>query len=64
MQQPKSKPVHMASKINANGDVSALCFYTPKPINLAKATWTNREEAVTCKRCKEQVRIRQAQEKS
>ncbi len=46
-----TRPVHMASLLNPNGDVSALCFAKPRPINLRVATWTNRREAVTCAVC-------------
>lgn len=48
---PRKKPVHHAKHVNQNGDVSALCFEKPRPIDLSKATWTNRAEAVTCKKC-------------
>jgi hypothetical protein len=46
-----SKTIHMADKINQDGGVSALCFASPKPINLKLATWTNRPGAVTCGKC-------------
>lgn len=42
---------HMADKANQNGGVSALCFLRPRSINLTRACWTNRPEAVTCKKC-------------
>lgn len=45
------KIYHMASKINQNGGVSALCFKKLKPINLSVASWTNRRTAVTCPKC-------------
>jgi hypothetical protein len=47
----KSKIYHRGDKINQRGGVSALCFVKPKAINLQKATWTNRDEAVTCPKC-------------
>lgn len=31
--------------------VSALCFKRPRAINLRVASWSNRVEAVTCKKC-------------
>lgn len=41
--------------MNGNGDVSALCFSTPH------ASWTNRDDAVTCTRCRARLaEIRQA----
>lgn len=43
---------HMASKVDQNGNVSALCYATPGPIPLSKGqSWTLRPEAVTCKKC-------------
>jgi hypothetical protein len=45
------KPVHMAALISRTGGVSPLCASTPRRINLKRATWTNRAEAVTCQRC-------------
>jgi hypothetical protein len=49
---PYKKTYHMAAKINALGDVSALCFKAPRAIDLKRASWTNRPEAVTCPKCK------------
>ncbi len=45
------KPIHRGALINQRGGVSALCFVRPRAINLKSATWTNRDEAVTCKKC-------------
>ncbi len=50
---PRKKPVHRAKYVSLNGDVSALCFDKPRNIDLGSAIWTNRSEAVTCKKCKE-----------
>lgn len=47
----KPKIVHMASKIAPDGRVSPLCAVKPRAINLKRATWTNRAEAVTCPKC-------------
>ena len=33
------------------GAVSALCFKKPRAIDLKIASWTIRDEAVTCKQC-------------
>ena len=33
------------------GQVSARCFKKPRPINMDIASWTIRDEAVTCKKC-------------
>ena len=46
------KIYHRADKVNRNGGVSALCFAKPRAINLTRALWTLRDEAVTCKKCK------------
>jgi hypothetical protein len=42
---PKAKRYHMAAKINPEGGV---CFARPRAIDLRRATWTLRAEAVTC----------------
>jgi len=50
---------HWASKINSDGDVSALCYVKPRAINYARGqSWTNREEAVTCPRCRRLLRAK------
>ena len=46
------KTYHFADKIDEDGNVSALCFKAPKAIDLGRASWTIRAEAVTCRRCK------------
>lgn len=48
---PKPKAVHRGKLVDEHGNVSALCYARPRPIDLSKATWTNRDEAVTCRRC-------------
>lgn len=47
------KVCHKAKFIaqDESGDVSALCYADPHRIDLAKATWTIRQEAVTCSKC-------------
>jgi len=52
----RAKIYHKAALINEMGDVSALCSKTPRPINLKQATWTSRDEAVTCPRCRAAIR--------
>ena len=49
--KPKKRLVHRGDKIRADGAVSAMCFSTPRAIDLGRASWTNRDEAVTCKKC-------------
>jgi hypothetical protein len=53
----RPKVYHRAAKINANGDVSALCFKSPRPIDLSRSMWTIRDEAVTCPRCRRLMRL-------
>jgi hypothetical protein len=48
----RAKLIHRASLIRSDGSVSAKCFAKPKPIDLKRATWTNRDEAVTCPKCR------------
>jgi len=45
------KVCHLAKMIDKNGNVSPLCASTPRKINLAKESWTIRDDAVTCKKC-------------
>ena len=46
------KARHRADKTNIEtGAVSALCFKKPRAIDLKIASWTIRDEAVTCKQC-------------
>ena len=53
---PLSKIYHKASHVNQCGGVSALCYALPRAIDLRRASWTIRDEAVTCPRCKELMR--------
>ena len=50
-----TKVYHMANLINRDGGVSPLCSNKPRVIDLKKASWTNRREAVTCPRCKKRL---------
>ncbi len=45
------KLYHKAHLYGAAGGVSALCFKIPRAIDLSRALWTNRNEAVTCPKC-------------
>ena len=47
------KLVHLAKLISSNGDVSPMCAVKPRRLNLNKESWTNRIEALTCKKCLE-----------
>jgi hypothetical protein len=48
----KPKTVHRGTHVNAEGGVKALCYGVPRAIDLTRATWTNRDEAVTCPKCR------------
>lgn len=43
--------IHRAAKIREDGSVSAVCFERPRKIDLARASWTIIDGAVTCKKC-------------
>ena len=47
-----NKLVHRAAMLDEFGNASALCFAKPRAINLRIASWTIRDEAVTCEKCK------------
>lgn len=51
-----SKTYHYAKMINNRGDVSALCYKEPRKIDFSKQSWSNRIEAVTCKKCLEMLK--------
>jgi hypothetical protein len=46
-----TRPVHLAKLILPEGDISPLCASKPRKLNLSVELWTNRAEAVTCKKC-------------
>jgi hypothetical protein len=48
---PLARPVHFAALIRKDGAVSPVCAARPRKINLKVASWTNRQEAITCPRC-------------
>lgn len=52
---PKPKIYHRAKKMNALGQVSALCFVRPRPIDLKRASWTLRDEDTTCPKCRKLI---------
>lgn len=53
-----TRMIHMASKVNATGDVSALCFDRPRVINLEKESWSFLVMAVTCQKCLSKIMLR------
>lgn len=54
-----TKIYHKASKICADGSVSAMCYKTPRAIALTHALWTIRDQAVTCKKCLKIMQLNQ-----
>ena len=46
------KTIHMAGKVRGDGAMSAACYRTPRPIDLAVSAWTLRADAVTCPKCR------------
>ncbi len=46
-----NKKYHKAALFGPGGRVSALCFRSPRAINLNLALWTICDEAVTCPKC-------------
>lgn len=61
--EPGRRKRHRAHLIGPNGEVSALCFATPRPIDMrpsSKETWTTDDRAVTCPKCKAAIAARKA----
>jgi hypothetical protein len=50
---PPQKPVHLASRVSPDGDVSAVCFPRPRAISLDTESWTIVPDKVTCETCKQ-----------
>jgi hypothetical protein len=61
---PRQRTYHRATKIREDGSVSALCFKSPRAIDMRRATWTIRDEAVTCPKCLEVTRLENDRRKS
>jgi len=57
---PPTRMYHRGDKINQRGGVSALCFATPRAIDMKRATWTISDDAVTCPKCKALILARAA----
>ena len=49
---PPTRMRHRGDKINDKGRVSALCFPTPRAIDMKRATWVMSDDAVTCPKCR------------
>ena len=50
--QPYQRIVHLAQGVRDDGAVSAACFKSPRAIDMRRASWVLRPEAVTCPKCK------------
>lgn len=61
VRNPYEKIVHRAGKMNDAGEVSALCYKTPHPIDLARACYTI-YGTPTCPKCVKILATRRATE--
>ena len=52
------KIVHLGNKIRPDGAVSAKCYPKPRKIDMTRASWTSRDEEVTCPRCLDFIKQR------
>lgn len=59
---PKARPVHRAKHVTSAGDVSPLCAPKPRRLDLTRSSWTLRDDAVTCPRCRALIAARHAPE--
>ena len=57
---PPTRMRHRGNKINAQGRVSALCFPTPRAINMKRESWALTDDGVTCPKCLALIRDRAA----
>jgi len=48
---PPTRIYHRADKINGNGSVSALCFKTPRAIDMTRESWAISHRFVSCPKC-------------
>lgn len=55
---PPTRMRHRGDKVNPAGGVSALCFSTPKPINMKRESWTTSDAGVTCPKCRALIEAR------
>jgi len=55
---PPTRIYHRGTNVNRHGRVTALCFVRPRAIDMSRATWTIRDEAVTCPRCNAMILAR------
>lgn len=55
---PPAHTRHRGDKIDSKGRVSALCFPTPRAIDMKRATWVMSDDAVTCPKCRALIQAR------
>ena len=55
---PPTRMYHRGDKVDQQGRVSALCFKTPRPIDMRRASWTLADAFVTCPKCAALIRER------
>lgn len=55
---PPTRMYHRGAQIDHRGRVSALCFSPARAIDMKRATWTMRDEAVTCPKCRALIAAR------
>jgi len=48
---PPMRVRHRGALVNSGGGVSALCFKTPRAIDMKRASWTLIDSGVTCLKC-------------
>jgi hypothetical protein len=57
---PVPKVVHRLKFVAPEGDhpgyVSALCYKSPRPIDLTTSSWTANDYKVTCRKCVQRLR--------
>lgn len=57
---PPTRMYHRCDKIDPKGRVSALCFSTPRAIDMRRASWTLTDAAVTCPKCRALIDARKS----
>jgi len=51
VREPVARIRHLAKKVRGDGAVMAMCFKSPRAIDMKRATWTTDRNAVTCQNC-------------
>lgn len=53
----RRRKVHLARHVAPDGQVSAWCYASPRPIPMHTATWTMQLRFVTCSRCRAAFKV-------